>query len=110
MARTHLLSRVHSLGRDDDLLGGKCAVIATILVLRDSFGRAWPPRSAGWRLPLWVSLSAWSTWPSCPPRLGAGGAGRRQRPCGHAAGPACKSRGLCRLDLFSLPRQYQDRL
>jgi hypothetical protein len=34
---THLLSRVHSVGRDDDLLGGMWAVIATIFVLRDSY-------------------------------------------------------------------------
>jgi multisubunit Na+/H+ antiporter MnhB subunit len=31
-----LLSRVHSVGRDDDLLGGMWAVLATIFVLRDS--------------------------------------------------------------------------
>jgi uncharacterized membrane protein YccC len=37
---THLLSRVHSVGRDDDLLGGMWAVIATIFVLRDSFGKS----------------------------------------------------------------------
>jgi uncharacterized membrane protein YccC len=37
---THLLSRVHSLGRDDDLLGGMWAVLATIFVLRDSFGKS----------------------------------------------------------------------
>jgi uncharacterized membrane protein YccC len=35
---TYLLSRVHSVGRDDDLLGGMWAVLATIFVLRDSFG------------------------------------------------------------------------
>ncbi len=33
---THLLSRIHSVGRDDDLLGGMWAVIATIFVCRDS--------------------------------------------------------------------------
>ena len=37
---THLLSRVHSVGRDDDLLGGMWAVLATIFVLRDSFGKS----------------------------------------------------------------------
>jgi uncharacterized membrane protein YccC len=37
---THLLSRVHSVGRDDDLLGGMWAVIATIFVLRDSFAKS----------------------------------------------------------------------
>ena len=37
---THLLSRVHSVGRDDDLLGGMWAVAATIFVLRDSFGKS----------------------------------------------------------------------
>jgi hypothetical protein len=36
----HLLSRVHSVGRDDDLLGGMWAVLATIFVLRDSFGKS----------------------------------------------------------------------
>jgi fusaric acid resistance family protein len=35
-----LLSRVHSVGRDDDLLGGMWAVLATIFVLRDSFGKS----------------------------------------------------------------------
>jgi uncharacterized membrane protein YccC len=37
---THLLSRVHSVGRDDDLLGGMWAVIATIFVLRDSLAKS----------------------------------------------------------------------
>jgi hypothetical protein len=37
---TDLLSRVHSVGRDDDLLGGMWAVLATIFVLRDSFGKS----------------------------------------------------------------------
>jgi uncharacterized membrane protein YccC len=37
---THLLSRVHSVGRDDDLLGGMWAVLATIFVLRDSFAKS----------------------------------------------------------------------
>jgi len=37
---THLLSRVHSVGQDDDLLGGMWAVLATIFVLRDSFGKS----------------------------------------------------------------------
>jgi Fusaric acid resistance protein-like len=37
---THLLTRVHSVGRDDDLLGGMWAVLATIFVLRDSFGKS----------------------------------------------------------------------
>jgi len=34
------LSRVYSLSRDDDLLGGMWAVLATIFVLRDSFGKS----------------------------------------------------------------------
>ena len=34
------LSRVYSASRDDDLLGGMWAVIATIFVLRDSFGKS----------------------------------------------------------------------
>jgi multisubunit Na+/H+ antiporter MnhB subunit len=37
---THMLSRVHSVGRDDDLLGGMWAVLATIFVLRDSFAKS----------------------------------------------------------------------
>jgi uncharacterized membrane protein YgaE (UPF0421/DUF939 family) len=37
---TRLLSRVHSVGRDDDLLGGMWAVLATIFVLRDSFRKS----------------------------------------------------------------------
>jgi uncharacterized membrane protein YgaE (UPF0421/DUF939 family) len=37
---THLLSGVHSVGRDDDLLGGMWAVIATIFVLRDSLAKS----------------------------------------------------------------------
>jgi len=37
---THLLSRAHSLGRDDDLLGGMWAVLATIFVLRDSYAKS----------------------------------------------------------------------
>ena len=37
---THLLSRVYSASRADDLLGGMWAVIATIFVLRDSFGKS----------------------------------------------------------------------
>jgi uncharacterized membrane protein YccC len=35
-----LLSRVYSVSRDDDLLGGMWAVLATIFVLRDSFGKS----------------------------------------------------------------------
>lgn len=37
---THLLIRVHSVGPDDDLLGGMWAVLATIFVLRDSFRKS----------------------------------------------------------------------
>jgi Fusaric acid resistance protein-like len=37
---TDLLSRVHSVGRDDDLLGGMWAVLATIFVLRDCFSKS----------------------------------------------------------------------
>jgi uncharacterized membrane protein YgaE (UPF0421/DUF939 family) len=37
---THLLSGVHSVGRDDDLIGGLWAVIATIFVLRDSLAKS----------------------------------------------------------------------
>jgi multisubunit Na+/H+ antiporter MnhB subunit len=37
---TTALSRVYSLSRDDDLLGGMWAVLATIFVLRDSFGKS----------------------------------------------------------------------
>ena len=37
---THLLSRVYSVSRDDDLLGGMWAVLATIFVLHDSFGNS----------------------------------------------------------------------
>jgi uncharacterized membrane protein YccC len=37
---TSALSRVHSVGRDDDLLGGMWAVLATIFVLRDSLGKS----------------------------------------------------------------------
>ena len=37
---TRLLSRVHSVGRDDDLLGGMWAVLATIFVLRGSFSKS----------------------------------------------------------------------
>jgi hypothetical protein len=37
---TSLLSRVYSLSRDDDLLGGMWAVIATIFLLRDSYGKS----------------------------------------------------------------------
>jgi uncharacterized membrane protein YccC len=37
---TGLLSRVHSVGHDDDLLGGMWAVLATIFVLRDSLGKS----------------------------------------------------------------------
>jgi len=37
---THLLTRVHSVSRDDDLLGGMWAVLATIFVLRDSFAKS----------------------------------------------------------------------
>ena len=36
----NLLSRVYSLSQDDDLLGGMWAVLATIFVLRDSFGKS----------------------------------------------------------------------
>jgi len=39
LART-LLSRVYSVSRDDDLLGGMWAVLATIFVLRDSVGKS----------------------------------------------------------------------
>lgn len=35
-----LLPHVYSLSRDDDLLGGMWAVLATIFVLRDSFGKS----------------------------------------------------------------------
>ncbi len=34
---THLLSRIDTVSRDDDLLGGMWAVIATVFVLRDSY-------------------------------------------------------------------------
>src|SRR6202451_2425358 len=34
------LSRVYSLSRSDDLLGGMWAVLATIFVLRDSYGKS----------------------------------------------------------------------
>ncbi len=37
---TNALSRVYSLSRDDDLLGGMWAVLATIFVLRDSFRKS----------------------------------------------------------------------
>lgn len=37
---TSLLPHVHSAGRDDDLLGGMWAVIATIFVLRGSFAKS----------------------------------------------------------------------
>ena len=37
---TSLLPRVHSVGRDDDLLGGMWAVIATIFVLRGSSAKS----------------------------------------------------------------------
>jgi hypothetical protein len=37
---TSALSRVYSLSRDDDLLGGMWAVLATIFVLRDSVGKS----------------------------------------------------------------------
>jgi uncharacterized membrane protein YccC len=37
---TRALSRVYSLARDDDLLGGMWAVLATIFVLRDSFAKS----------------------------------------------------------------------
>src|ERR1700761_4118958 len=37
---TSALSRVYSLSRDDDLLGGMWAVLATIFVLRDSYGKS----------------------------------------------------------------------
>jgi uncharacterized membrane protein YccC len=36
----NLLSRVYSVSRDDDLLGGMWAVLATIFVLRDSYGKS----------------------------------------------------------------------
>ena len=36
----NLLSRVYSVSRDDDLLGGMWAVLATIFVLRDSFAKS----------------------------------------------------------------------
>jgi hypothetical protein len=37
---TSALSRVYSLSRDDDLLGGMWAVLATIFVLRDSYSKS----------------------------------------------------------------------
>ena len=37
---TSALSHVYSISRDDDLLGGMWAVLATIFVLRDSFGKS----------------------------------------------------------------------
>src|SRR5271154_2110384 len=37
---TSALTRVYSVSRDDDLLGGMWAVLATIFVLRDSFGKS----------------------------------------------------------------------
>ena len=37
---TSALSRVYSLSHDDDLLGGMWAVLATIFVLRDSYGQS----------------------------------------------------------------------
>lgn len=37
---TSLLARVHSVSRDDDLLGGMWAVLATIFVLRDSYAKS----------------------------------------------------------------------
>ena len=37
---TNALSRVYSLSRDDDLLGGMWAVLATIFVLRDSYRKS----------------------------------------------------------------------
>jgi signal transduction histidine kinase len=37
---TNALSHVYSLSRDDDLLGGMWAVLATIFVLRDSLGQS----------------------------------------------------------------------
>jgi hypothetical protein len=37
---TSALSHVYSAGRDDDLLGGMWAVLATIFVLRDSYGKS----------------------------------------------------------------------
>jgi hypothetical protein len=37
---TSALSHVYSASRDDDLLGGMWAVLATIFVLRDSFGKS----------------------------------------------------------------------
>jgi uncharacterized membrane protein YccC len=37
---TNLLSRVYSLSRDDDLLGGMWAVLATIFLLRDSYAQS----------------------------------------------------------------------
>jgi uncharacterized membrane protein YccC len=37
---TSALTRVYSLSRDDDLLGGMWSVLATIFVLRDSFGKS----------------------------------------------------------------------
>jgi hypothetical protein len=36
----NLLSRVYSVSRDDDLLGGMWAVLATIFVLRDSYAKS----------------------------------------------------------------------
>ena len=37
---TSALSRVYSLSRDDDLLGGMWAVLATIFLLRDSYAKS----------------------------------------------------------------------
>ncbi len=37
---TNALSHVYSVSRDDDLLGGMWAVLATIFVLRDSYGKS----------------------------------------------------------------------
>lgn len=34
---THVLTHVYSISRDDDLLGGMWAVIATVFVMRDSY-------------------------------------------------------------------------
>jgi hypothetical protein len=46
---TSALSRVYSLSRDDDLLGGMWAVLATIFVLRDKVKVDLPERAVARR-------------------------------------------------------------
>jgi uncharacterized membrane protein YccC len=41
MLTTRLLSRLYFISRDDDLLGGMWAVIATIFVIRASYQQSW---------------------------------------------------------------------